>query len=55
MAYNPAQKHASLTLLGPPPGGETTQYDCYSFTYALFNDADSISGYLAANYSIKRE
>ena len=55
MAYNPAQKHASLTLMGPPPSGETTQYGCYSFIYALFNDAESISGYIAANDSIIRE
>lgn len=55
MAYNPAQKHASLTPMGPPPGGETTQYGSYSFIYALYNDAESSSGYIAANYSIIRE
>lgn len=55
MAYNPAQKHASLTLMGPPPGGETTQCGCYSFIYVLFNDDESISGYIAANDSSIRE
>jgi hypothetical protein len=42
MAYNPAQKHASITLMGPPPGGETTQYGYYSFICALFKDAEAI-------------
>ena len=41
--------------MGPPPGGETTQYGCYSFIYALFNDAEGISGYIATNYIFIRE